>query len=143
MIVFFCIQVNFHLDLWSIIRPTRAQVSQTLLWDQSKAYKDKCRNKGSWLSRDKDAEWQTNLDPCARMWPSRNLLLLHLYISLWTWADRCCHCSLNNCEKCCSTCDGVVDCGEKVVMRTLESCRLAFFFSQEEDPYQQLYYEIY
>ena len=27
--------------------------------------------------------WQTNVDPCARMWPSRNLLLLHLFISLW------------------------------------------------------------
>ena len=26
---------------------------------------------------------QRNVDPCAWMWPSRNLLLLHLYISLW------------------------------------------------------------
>ena len=25
-----------------------------------------------------------NADSCARMWPSRNLLLLHLYISLWS-----------------------------------------------------------
>ena len=26
---------------------------------------------------------QRNADSCAQMWPSRNLLLLHLYISLW------------------------------------------------------------
>ena len=96
---------------------------------RSKTEKNKCRNKGSWLSRDKDAEWrhrrlawagkrrsvcskriktsavirvldgaeirmrsdvivgcrrQTNVDQCARMWPSKNLLLLHfdlVYVS--------------------------------------------------------------
>ena len=29
-----------------------------ILIHKLKAYKDKCRNKGSWLSREKDAKWR-------------------------------------------------------------------------------------